>query len=78
MADSKTATAPVAEKNENPREEVSQTIRLIRFKLGQLAADAKRSRPFMSKSQDEAKARYDAALKTLNEVANFLDKEVSH
>jgi len=77
----KDATAPVDAASEAPKEidtkEVSQTIRLLRFKLSTLAGDARRKNPFMSRSQEEAKAKYRAAIKSVSELANFIDSQAT-
>lgn len=85
MADTtKTATAPVKtadvkdEVTLPTNTEITQTIRLIRFKLSGLQADARRSRPFMSPSQNEAVAKVKAAVAALEDFANYLDKQPSH
>lgn len=82
MADTtKTAAAPVKtadvkdEVTLPTNTEITQTIRLIRFKLSGLQADARRSRPFMSPSQSEAVAKVKAAVAALEDFANYLDKQ---
>ncbi|MCM3615740.1 hypothetical protein M3672_15010 [Microbacterium enclense] len=59
-------------------QEITQTIRLIRFKLSGLQQDARRARPFMSPSQDEAAAKVKAAVAALEDFANYLDKQPTH
>lgn len=84
MADTKTAPAQkpavenVDESAATTNEQVSQTIRLIRFKLSGLQADARRRKPFMSASQEEAAAKVKAAITALEDFANYLDKQPSH
>lgn len=70
------AAAPVAtEASEVTNQDISQAFRLLRFKLNSLATDARRKNPFLSRTQDEAKAKFNAAYKTIVEMADFLDQQ---
>lgn len=78
MADTKTAPVqkPAVETvAEIDPKELTQAIRLLRFKIGTLQADARRKAPFLSRSQDEARAKYAAAIKTVTEMAEFIDQQ---
>lgn len=83
MAENKTATATAqkpaneapVEVNEITTADISQAFRLLRFRLNTLAADARRRNPFMSRSQEEAKAKFAAAFKSIIEMSDFLDKQ---
>lgn len=67
------AVAPAA--TEVTNQDISQAFRLLRFKLNSLATDARRKNPFLSRTQDEAKAKFNAAYKTIVEMADFLDQQ---
>jgi hypothetical protein len=87
MADTKTAPVqkPAVEKVEDANtvpadfeidpKELTQAIRLLRFKIGTLQADARRKAPFLSRSQEEARAKYAAAIHTVVEMADFIDQQ---
>ena len=84
MADTTKTAAPVKtadvkdEVTLPTNQEITQTIRLIRFKLSGLQADARRNKPFMSPSQSEAAAKVKAAVAALEDFANYLDKQPTH
>jgi hypothetical protein len=69
------ATAPVEEATTATNTEITQTIRLVRFKLAGLQADARRRLPFMSPTQEVAQAKVKAAVAALSEFASSLDKQ---
>lgn len=69
------AVAPAAEATDVTNQDISQAFRLLRFKLNSLATDARRKNPFLSRTQDEAKAKFNAAYKTIVEMADFLDQQ---
>jgi hypothetical protein len=81
MADTKTtstapAAAPVATATEaNSRDEARNSINLLRYKLNELERDSKRVRPFLSRTQAEAQAKFKAALSSLSEFATFIDQQ---
>ena len=82
MAENKTAATPAVtvETTEEfviDSKELSQAFRLLRFKIGTLQADARRKAPFLSRSQDEARAKYVAAVKTVTELAAYIDQQKS-
>lgn len=74
-ADLSGETVTEVEKNDNApkgaaevsKDDISQTLRLLRFKLSALQADARRKRPFMSATPDEARAKLNSALVVLRE-----------
>ena len=70
--------APAADEAQNTREEVRAAISLLRYKLSELERDAKRARPFLSRTQDEAKQKFTAAVSSVIDFAQFLDKEPTH
>ncbi len=82
----KTATADVkdetvntaTEEQTNTREDVRAAIGLLRYKLAELERDSKRSRPYLSKNKDEAAKKFTAAVASVVDFAQFLDKEPSH
>jgi len=84
MADTKTAPIqkPALEIAEGTKtaegidpKELTQAIRLLRFKISGLQADARRASPFLSRSQEEATAKYRAAIKTVTELAAMIDQQ---
>lgn len=88
MADTKTAPVqkPAVVKDEqkdattveiDPKD-VTQAMRVLKFKLSQLQADARRSRPYMSRTTEEAAGRYRAALNTVIELSEYIDQQPSH
>jgi len=74
MADTKTAstattTAPKEERFELDSKEVSRVLQVIRYRLNESVRDANRRQPFLSNSQNEARAKATAAFKVLKEFS---------
>lgn len=72
MADSKTPTVTADTDAYDPAE-TGRTLGKIRAEITQLNQDAKRRSPYFAKSQVEAVAKRDAALRVLREFADRLD-----
>lgn len=70
MADTKTtATKATEAKFEIDTKEISRVLAVIRYRISESVRDANRRRPFLSDSQDEARAKAIAQFKVLKEFS---------
>lgn len=70
----KKATPANSVQNKKPsdRETISRTVQILKYKLNEVYKDSLRQRPLFSDSAEIAKARYNAAVRSLTEFAETL------
>lgn len=71
-----TTTRNISERTDTDtfdRKELSRLFSRLRHEVGILVDDANRSRPFYARSKDEAIAKRNAAVRTLDDFADRID-----
>ena len=74
MANANAAATPAPKVENFDHKELTRMMARIRHEVGGLVGDANRSRPFFTKTKEEAVAKRDAAILVLEEAAAKIDK----